>query len=93
MNPSAALETERLTLRRWLEADRKPFARMNRDPSVMEFFPGVLSRKRSDAMVDRIEAHFEKNGFGLWAAELRENADFIGYIGLATPRFDAAFTP
>lgn len=89
----AALETERLTLRRWLEADRKPFAQLNRDPSVMEFLPGVLSREQSDAMVDRIEAHFEVNGFGLWAVELRENADFIGYIGLAIPRFEAAFTP
>lgn len=93
MNPLAALETERLTLRRWLEADREPFARMNRDPCVMEFLPGVLSREESDAMVERIEAHFEENGFGLWAAELRENDDFIGYIGLAIPRFEAAFTP
>jgi RimJ/RimL family protein N-acetyltransferase len=93
MSPTAAVETERLTLRRWVETDREPFVRMNRDPSVMEFFPGLLSRGQSDAMVDGIEAHFEEKGFGLWAAELRENADFIGYIGLAIPRFEAAFTP
>ena len=87
------LQTERLTLRRWIPADREPFARLNRDAAVIEFLPGALTAEESDRLVDRIEAHFEQHGFGLWAAELRENAEFIGYIGLAIPRFEAAFTP
>jgi RimJ/RimL family protein N-acetyltransferase len=87
------LQTDRLTLRRWLPSDREPFARLNRDPAVMEFQPGPLSAEESDLLVGRIEAQFEQRGFGLWAAELRENAEFIGYIGLAIPRFEAAFTP
>jgi RimJ/RimL family protein N-acetyltransferase len=88
-----ALKTDRLILRRWVEADREPFARMNRDAAVVEFLPGPLSAEQSNQLVDRIEAHFEQHGFGLWAAELREGAEFIGYIGLAIPRFEAAFTP
>jgi RimJ/RimL family protein N-acetyltransferase len=87
------LQTERLILRRWREADREPFARMNQDPTVMEHFPAVLSREESDAFVDRIEAHFVERGFGLWAVEVRDSGAFIGYIGLAVPRFEAAFTP
>jgi len=87
------LETSRLLLRRWTPADREPFARLNRDPAVMEFMPGFLSREVSDQLVDRIEAHFRQHGFGLWAAELREGGQFIGFIGLAVPRFEAAFTP
>ena len=59
----------------------------------MEFLPGLLSRSESDAMLDRIEAHFDQHGFGLWAAELRETGEFLGYVGLAVPRFEAAFTP
>jgi RimJ/RimL family protein N-acetyltransferase len=59
----------------------------------MEFMPALLSSEESDQLADRIEAHFEKHGFGLWAAELRQSAEFIGYIGLAVPRFEAAFTP
>jgi RimJ/RimL family protein N-acetyltransferase len=90
---TAALETERLILRRWRDADREPFARMNRDAAVMEFFPGPLSPAESDQMVERIETHFDQHGFGLWAAELRETGEFVGFIGLATPRFVAAFTP
>jgi RimJ/RimL family protein N-acetyltransferase len=59
----------------------------------MEFFPAMLSRAESDALVDRIEAHFTEHGFGLWAAQLRATGDFIGYVGLAVPRFTASFAP
>jgi RimJ/RimL family protein N-acetyltransferase len=87
------IETDRLLLRCFRDADRDPFARMNSDPAVMEFFPAMLSRAESDALVDRIEAHFTEHGFGLWAAQLRATGDFIGYVGLAVPRFTASFTP
>ena len=93
MKTVAQLQTARLTLRRWLPADRVPFAQINRDPAVMRFMPAMLSTEESDSLVDRIEAHFEQHGFGLWAAELRDPARFIGYIGLAVPRFQAPFMP
>ncbi|HEY9424520.1 MAG TPA: GNAT family N-acetyltransferase, partial [Microterricola sp.] len=72
--PGPRIVTERLLLRRWTDADREPFARMNADPAVMEHFPAVLDRAASDALIDRIEAGFERNGFGrggfgLWAVE------------------------
>ncbi len=87
-------ETGRLILRRWLASDREPFARLNADPRVMEFFPAVLSREESDRIVaDRIQPHFERHGFGFCAAELRETGAFIGFIGLAVPSFTAHFTP
>ncbi|MGA8304950.1 MAG: GNAT family N-acetyltransferase [Candidatus Acidiferrales bacterium] len=87
------LKTERLILRKWNEADREPFARMNADSRVMEYLGGTMSRDRSDEVADRIEAHFRAHGFGLCAAELAESGEFIGFIGLAVPNFEAAFTP
>jgi RimJ/RimL family protein N-acetyltransferase len=87
------LQTERLILRRWKESDREPFARINADPRVMEHFPACLTRAESDALMDRIEAHFEAHGFGLFAAELRATGELIGFIGLAIPPFEAYFTP
>lgn len=90
---AAVIETSRLLLRRWKESDREPFARMNADPRVMEFFPGCLSPDETDAMLARIAAHFECYGFGVFAAELRATGEFAGYIGLAVPAFDAHFTP
>jgi RimJ/RimL family protein N-acetyltransferase len=87
------LETERLRLREWEYGDRGPFAQINADLRVMEFFPKCLNREESDAMVDRIESHFRAKGFGLYAAELRDGGRFIGYVGLHTPTFEAHFTP
>jgi len=87
------VESDRLWLRNWEKRDREPFARLNADARVMEFFPACLSRAESDCMVDRIEEHFREHGFGAWAAELREERLFIGFVGLAVPKFEAHFTP
>lgn len=93
MIPSSELQTNRLRLRRWVADDRDPFAAMNTDPRVLEFLPRALSRAESDALVDRIEAHFEHHGFGLWAVEIPGVTPFAGFIGLSIPRFEAPFTP
>ena len=87
------LETPRLLLRRWRDADREPFARLNSDPRVMEFMPACLPREESDRLIDRIEAHFDARGFSLLAAELRRERGFIGFVGLSVPDFEARFTP
>jgi RimJ/RimL family protein N-acetyltransferase len=93
MVPPSDIRTERLCLRRWRPEDREPFARLNADPKVMEFLPGALSRAESDARTDRIEAHFQAHGFGLWAVEIPGVAPFAGFIGLSIPLFEAHFTP
>jgi RimJ/RimL family protein N-acetyltransferase len=89
----AILTTDRLILRRWRDSDGEPFARLNADPRVMEYLPAILTREESDRLADRIEDHFSEHGFGLYAAELRDDYSFIGFIGLAIPSFQAAFTP
>lgn len=83
----------RLCLRQWRDKDREAFAAMNCDARVMEFFPRCLSRVESDAMIDRIRRHFDERNFGLWAIEVPDVAPFIGFAGLAVPRFSARFTP
>lgn len=87
------LPTERLLLRRWKPSDRAPFAELNTDPSVMEFFPSTLSTAESNDFVDRIEAQFDRAGFGLWAVEIPATARFIGFVGLWPATFEAHFTP
>lgn len=81
-------ESERLGFRRWKTSDHVPFAALNANPDVMEFFPKTLSRKESDALIERIEAHFEEKGYGLWAVERKEDGAFIGFIGLLDVNFD-----
>jgi len=81
------LTTERLILRQWREADREPFARLNADPQVREFFPRCLTRDESDADVSRIHQWIEERGWGFWAVEVRGGAPFIGFVGLSVPNF------
>jgi RimJ/RimL family protein N-acetyltransferase len=85
------LETPRLLLRPWRDADA--FAAMFDDPKVMEFLLPVQDRAAIDAMVGRIRGHFDRHGYGWWAAELKETRAFIGFIGLVHIPFEAHFTP
>ena len=87
------LSTERLHLRQWRTSDREPFARLNADPRVMEFFPNLLDRSASDALADRIEAKINDQGWGWWAAELRATQEFIGFVGLNNPAVELPFSP
>jgi RimJ/RimL family protein N-acetyltransferase len=92
MSAFVTLSSGRICLRRWRDEDREPFAAMNSDARVMEFFRSRLSRVESDAMIDRIQEHFSEH-FGLWAIEVPGVAPFIGFAGLTWARFSAHFTP
>jgi RimJ/RimL family protein N-acetyltransferase len=87
------LRSERLRLRQWTAADREPFARLNADALVMQYFPTTLSRAESDGLADAIEDHIAQNGWGLWAVDVPGVTSFAGFIGLSRPRFEAHFTP
>ena len=76
------IRTERLLLRRWTDADRRPFAELNADPMVMRHMQGLMTREASDAFIDRIEASWRNRRWGLWAIEVADAAPFIGYVGL-----------
>lgn len=85
--------TARLLLRGWRESDRDPFAAMNADPEVARYLPTPLDRASSDALVDRMVAHWVEHGFGLWAVERHDDGAFLGFTGLYRPAFEAHFTP
>jgi RimJ/RimL family protein N-acetyltransferase len=87
------LRTARLSLRQWRGEDLAPYAALNADPRVMEHYPQTLSREESDASAARISAALSAERFGLWAVEIPGVCPFIGYVGLAEPRFAAPFTP
>lgn len=90
---SVSLETPRLWLRPWKDSDLEPFARLNADSRVMEFFPKTLSREESDALVAEIRARFDDCGYCFWAAELKATGAFIGFIGISRVTFQTHFTP
>ncbi len=87
------VETERLILRDWTDADAEPFAKLNADPRVMEFFPEALSRAESDELMAWIREGLARDGYGDYAAEEKATGAFIGFIGIAPIHFEAHFTP
>ena len=87
------LLTPRLGLRQWRGADLEPFAALNADPEVMQYFPAPLSREQSDALANDAASSISQRGWGLWAVDVSETRAFIGFVGLSIPGFEAHFTP
>ena len=76
------LDTERLILRGWRDADVAPWAALNADPAVREFLGPPLTAAQSVASVRRFQEGLECNGYGFWAVEVRYTGEFIGFTGL-----------
>ena len=87
------ISTPRLILRAWTDQDLDAFAEIQADPIVMQHFTMTMSRDETSQMLKRICEHFDKHGFGWWAAALKDTGRFIGYIGLSIPQYEMKFTP
>lgn len=87
------IETERLLLRPWKDSDLVPYAALNADPRVREFFPSLLTREQSDQQACDFSEFLISHGWGVWAVALLQNSEFIGFIGLDPVSFTAPFTP
>jgi RimJ/RimL family protein N-acetyltransferase len=85
--------TERLLLRPWRASDLAPFATINADPKVMEFYPAPLTRLESDALAEQIQQEWTLHAYGFWAVEVPGVAPFVGYIGLHYWNLEAPFAP
>jgi ribosomal-protein-alanine N-acetyltransferase len=81
------ITTERLLLRPWKDEDFPPYAEMNADTAVREFFPSLLTREESDAEIRRFQGAYERDGFCMFASELIATGQFAGFVGLQTMNF------
>jgi RimJ/RimL family protein N-acetyltransferase len=87
------IKTSRLVLRQWQDKDRPEFANMVADAEVMKYFPSTLTRKQSDAAIDRFSHCIDSNGWGFWAAESRDTNRFIGFVGINDNPEGLPFSP
>lgn len=87
------LETERLFLRPWQESDLEPFAELCADSEVMRYFPAVLSREESEALIARAVMKTRDDGFCFQPVEEKTSGRFLGFVGLSRPACDLPFTP
>lgn len=83
------LKTNRLNLRRWRKEDHGPFAAICADPEVMQFIGDGSTRTAEQASrgIAHFENEWEEKGYGLFAVELRETNELIGFTGLTHPDF------
>jgi ribosomal-protein-alanine N-acetyltransferase len=87
------IETPRLILRQWTDEDVEPWADMNADPRVMEFFPGTMPRERSYEQAAALRADLEANGYGWFVMERKDMPGFAGIAALDDIRHDMPFRP
>ena len=87
------IETERLYLRQWQASDFAPFAEMNANPEVMEYFPKLLTTSMSNTIAKKCQSLINDNGWGFWAVSLKETDAFIGMVGLNHAHADMPFSP
>jgi RimJ/RimL family protein N-acetyltransferase len=78
------IETQRLALRMWRDADLDAFAAMNADLEVMRYIAdgSGLDRAGSAEFLTRLRAAWSAHGFGRWAVERRTDRAFAGFCGV-----------
>lgn len=92
-NPIGPLRTARLLLRTWTDADVDPLLALSTDPEVMRHFPRVATRPEVEALVERHRRALAAGEPGLYAVERLDDGQFLGFVGLARPSFEASFMP
>jgi RimJ/RimL family protein N-acetyltransferase len=79
------LETERLVLRRFMEADMDHLFDLDSDPEVMRFLTGGTPTPREVIQNDILPAFLRSYerfpGFGVWAATEKASGEFLGWFG------------
>jgi [ribosomal protein S5]-alanine N-acetyltransferase len=85
--PALPVDTERLRLRRLVDADAEQLHAIYGDPETMRYV-GSSGRPMADLGgtrrgLARLARHEELHGFGLWAVDERDGDPLVGVAGLA----------
>ncbi len=76
------LETERLYLREMEQTDYTALCRILQDKQVMYAYEHAFDNDEVQEWLDNQIRRYDHDGFGLWAAVLRETDEMIGQCGL-----------
>lgn len=77
------IETERLILRDWNDADLDPYADIMVEPEVGQRLGGPFTREQAYERVARFRASLAATGLGRLAIERKSDGRLIGHCGLA----------
>ncbi len=87
------IETPRLILRTWRQEDAEPYFQINQDPKVIEHLKGPLTIEKVRSFITAANEQQENRGYTLWAAELKDTGELMGFIGLNYDEWKSHFTP
>lgn len=76
------IETKRLYLRELQPSDREALSKILQDEQTMYAYEGAFSDAEVQAWLEKQLKSYQRNGFGLWAAVLKETGEMIGQCGL-----------
>jgi RimJ/RimL family protein N-acetyltransferase len=77
------LETERLLLREMVVEDLPQLAEILQDEQIMYAYEGAMSETETKEWLDKQLIRYKEDGFGLWAAVLKNTGEMIGQCGLS----------
>jgi RimJ/RimL family protein N-acetyltransferase len=80
------LETERLIMRMWRDADIEEYAELCADPEVMRYLGGkIFDRTEAWRQMASMIGHWYLRGYGIWAVEEKDSGRLAGRIGCINP--------
>lgn len=84
---AVSLETDRLLLRPFTNADHEPYAAICADEEVMRYIGTGVTLNAADAWrsMANILGHWELRGYGMFALELKTTGELLGRAGYLDP--------
>ena len=87
------LETERLILREYCEADFDALYPILSDPVTMQHYPRPYDENGVRRWISWSLENYERHGFGWWALVLKESGRLIGDAGITMQSIDGELLP
>ena len=87
------LETERLILREYVQADFDGLYAILSDAETMQHYPKPYDARGTQRWLDWSLDNYQRYGFGLWAIELKATGEFIGDCGITMQYIDGESLP
>ena len=87
------LETRRLLLREMDEGDLPGLRRILQDPEAMYAYEHAFSEEEVQNWLANQRRRYREDGFGLWAAVLKETGEMIGQCGVTLQGWEGSLVP
>ena len=87
MTTLVVFRTERLSIRRWRPEDEPGVRTLYSDPRVVPFIDDgqAITAEEASAWMRVTQANYAKRGYGMFAVELRQTGDLVGFGGFVHP--------